>query len=144
MTWGVLPPAETPVPSHAQMHPMPRNSWMEAGSAIPTPMTIGSMTRRGLALLLLFTATGAGPAPSLPLPPVLPEHPRTDQTAPIPNPDARGPRDAASIGTEVQVTDFRASRQNQSLGYSPGSQFQTGEDRRSIQTPGLTVRVPLW
>ena len=106
-------------------------------------MTIGSMTRRGLALLLLFTATGAGPAPTLPLPPVLPEHPPTDQTAPIPNPDARGPRDAASIGTQVQVTDFRASRQNQSLGYSPGSQFQTGEDRRSIQTPGLTVRVPL-
>jgi hypothetical protein len=30
-------------------------------------------------------------APTLPLPPVLPEHhPRTDQTAPIPNPDARG------------------------------------------------------
>jgi hypothetical protein len=108
------------------------------------PMTIGSMARRGLALLLLFTATGAGPAPTLPLPPVLPEHPRTDQTAPRPNPDVRGPRDAASIGTQVQVTDFRASRQNQSLGYSPGSQFQTGEDRRSIQTPGLTVRVPLW
>jgi hypothetical protein len=126
------------------MRPMPRDSWMEAGSAISAPMTIGSMTRRGLALLLLFTATGAGPAPTLPLPPVLPEHPRTDQTAPIPNPDARGPRDAASIGTQVQVTDFRASRQNQSLGYSPGSQFQTGEDRRSIQTPGLTVRVPLW
>jgi hypothetical protein len=74
---------------------------------------------------------------------VPPEHPPTEQTAPIPNPDARGPRDTASVGTQVQITDFRASRQNQSLGYSPGSQFQTGEDRRSIQTPGLTVRVPL-
>ena len=107
-------------------------------------MTI-SMTRRRLALLLLFTATGAGPTPTLPLPPVLPEHPRTDQTAPIPNPDARGPRDAASVGTQVQVSDFRVSRQGQTqgLGYSPGSQFQTSEDRRSLQTPGLTVRVPL-
>jgi hypothetical protein len=125
---------------------MARDSWTEAELAYPLDeMTAGrrAMTRRGLALLLLFTATGAGPAPTLPLPPVLPEYPPTDQTAPIPNPDARGPRVAASIGTQVQITDFRVGRQNQSLGYSPGSQFQTGEDRRSIQTPGLTLRVPL-
>ena len=103
------------------------------------------MKRVGLALLLLFTAAAAGPAPTLPVPPVPPEHPPTDQTAPIPNPDARGPRDGGAGGAQVQVTDFRASRQGQGLGlgYSPGSQFQTSEDRRSIQTPGLTVRVPL-
>jgi hypothetical protein len=32
---------------------------------------------------------------------------------------------------------------NHSLGYTPGSQFQTSEDKRSIQTPGLSFRVPL-
>jgi len=101
------------------------------------------MTRRGLALLLLFTVAGAGPAPTLPLPPVPPEHPPMDQTAPIPNPDARGPRDAAPVGTQVQVTDFRVPRRDQSLGYSPGSHFQSSTERRDIDTPGLTVRVPL-
>jgi len=102
------------------------------------------MVGRGLTPLLLLLAA-AGPAPTLPVPPVPPAHPPTDQTAPIPNPDARGPRDDGSAGTKVQVTDFRLTRQGQSsgLGYSPGSQFQTSEDRRSIQTPGLTVRVPL-
>jgi hypothetical protein len=106
-------------------------------------MTIGSMTHRGLALLLLFTATGAGPAPTLPLPPVPPEHPPTDQTAPIPNPDARGPRDTASVGTQVQITDFRVLRRDASKGYTPGSHFQSSSERRDIDTPGLTLRVPL-
>ncbi len=101
------------------------------------------MTRTGLALFLLLATVGAAPAPSLPVPPIPPEHPPMDQSAPIPNPDARAPQDGSSGGTQVGLTDFRLDRQDQSLGYSRGSQFQTNEDRRVIQTPGLTVRVPL-
>lgn len=101
------------------------------------------MMRIGLALLLLFATTGAGPSPSLPVPPIPSAHPPVDQSAPVPNPDARTPQDTASGGTRVGVTDFRLRRQDQSLGYSPGSYFRTNEDRRVIQTPGLTVRVPL-
>jgi len=100
------------------------------------------MTRKCLALLLLCTATGAGPAPQLPVPPVPPQRP-PDQSAPIPNQDARPPRDSGTVGTQVQVTDFRTPRQNQSLGYAPGSHFQSSNERRDIDTPGLTVRVPL-
>jgi hypothetical protein len=99
--------------------------------------------RTGLALFLLLAVTGAGPAPSLPVPPIPPVHPPAAQSAPIPNPDARAPLDTSSGGTQVGFTDFRLDRDNQSMGYSPGSQFQTNEDRRPIQTPGLTVRVPL-
>jgi hypothetical protein len=92
--------------------------------------------RTGLALFLLLAVTGA-------VPPIPPEHPPAAQSAPIPNPDARAPLDTSSAGTQVGFTDFRLDRDNQSMGYSPGSQFQTNEDRRPIQTPGLTVRVPL-
>ena len=55
--------------------------------------------RTGLALFLLLAVTGAGPAPSLPVPPIPPEHPPAAQSAPIPNPDARAPLDTSSAGT---------------------------------------------
>ena len=103
------------------------------------------MRRMRLALFLLLATAGAGPAPapSLPVPPIPPEHPPMDQSAPIPNPDARAPQDTSSGGMQVSVTDFRLNHQDQSLGYARGQQFQDSEDRRVIQTPGLTVRVPL-
>jgi hypothetical protein len=103
------------------------------------------MTRMGLALLLLATIAAA-PAPTtpvLPVPPIPPVHPPTAQSAPVPDPDARAPQDRSAGGAQVGFTDFRLNRDSQSMGYSPGSQFQTSEDRRTIQTPGLTVRVPL-
>jgi hypothetical protein len=43
----------------------------------------------------------------------------------------------------VTLQDFRADRLQQGFGYTPGSQFETSEDKRPIQTPGLTVQVPL-
>jgi hypothetical protein len=101
------------------------------------------MTRTGFALFLLFATAGAGPTPSLPVPPVPPVHPPLGQSAPIPNPDTRAPQYAGSGRPNVSITDFRFSRQDQSLGYSPGSQFQSDVDRHGIQTPGLAVRVPL-
>jgi hypothetical protein len=101
------------------------------------------MKRTGPMLFLLLVAAGAAPAPSLPVPPIPPAQPQAAQSAPVPNPDARAPPDRSAGGTQVGLTDFRLDRDNQSMGYSPGSQFQTSEDRRVVQTPGLTVRVPL-
>jgi hypothetical protein len=100
------------------------------------------MMRTGLSLFLVLLA-GAAPAPSLPVPPIPPEHPPLTQSAPIPNPDVRAPLDTSTGRAQVGLTDFRLDRQDKSPGYSPGSQFQNSEDRRGIQTPGLTVRVPL-
>jgi hypothetical protein len=101
------------------------------------------MKRTGLILLVLLAATGAAPVPPLPVPPIPPAHPPMEQSAPVPNPDLQGPAEA-SKGPQVSFTDFRLDRDKQSsLGYAPGSQFQTNEDRRVIQTPGLSVRVPL-
>ena len=95
-----------------------------------------------LALALLLTL-GAGPPRDLPIPPIPPPVPPAGQTAPIPDRDAQAPPDENSNGTRVGVQDFRVERFNDSPGYTPGSQFRTSEDKRPIQTPGLSVHVPL-
>ncbi len=47
-------------------------------------------------------------------------------------------------GARVGVRDFRVHRFiNEGLGYAPGSQFESSEEKRPIQTPGLAVQVPL-
>ena len=61
----------------------------------------------------------------------------------MPDRDAQAPPDGTGDGARVSVRDFRISRFNQGMGYAPGSQFETSEEKRSIQTPGLTVQVPL-
>jgi hypothetical protein len=94
------------------------------------------------AVVLLATA-GASPPPALPLPPIPPAHPPTDQSAPIPDREAQGPPEDGAQGPRVGVRDFRVRRYNQGLGYVPGSQYETNEDKRPIQTPGLAVQVPL-
>ena len=57
--------------------------------------------------------------------------------------DSQAPPDNAGQGPRVSLRDFRVRRFNQGLGYAPGSQFETSEEKRTIQTPGLTVQVPL-
>jgi len=103
------------------------------------------MTHNSLAFFVLFATVGAAPGPtsSLPVPPIPPAHPPTGQLAPVPNPELRGTQDPVSRGTQVSITDFRVPQPNQSLGYAPGSHFQSSSERRDIDTPGLTVRVPL-
>jgi hypothetical protein len=95
--------------------------------------------------LLLVTAAGPmkyQPEVDLPVPPIPPAHPPLDQSAPIPDVDAAGPLSSAVL-PNVTLQDFRATQFDQSLGYAPGSKFSTSEDKRSIQTPGLTWKVPL-
>jgi hypothetical protein len=61
----------------------------------------------------------------------------------MPDPDMRGPLVLAPQGAQVGLSNFRLRQHDQSLGYAPGSHFQSSEEKRVIQTPGLTVRVPL-
>jgi hypothetical protein len=99
--------------------------------------------RLAFAALALAT-TAAAPAPRpLPLPPVPPDRPPTEQVAPTPDRNARAPFVPAETGVRVLPQDFRVGRFNQGLGYAPGSQYPTSEDKRPIQTPGLSVQVPL-
>lgn len=106
------------------------------------------MKRTGWLVLGLLLTAAAGPVrreppPRLPVPPIPPAHPPTDLTAPMPNANAYAPP-AASLLPNVTLQDFRANQSgDKSLGYAPGSQFETSEDKRPIQTPGLTWKVPL-
>ena len=103
------------------------------------------MSRVGWLLLALFAATAAGQKQSLPLPlpPVPPAHPPADRGAPVPDLYISAPREGPPPLSNITVRDFRVDENNHSLGYTPGSQFQTSEDKRSIQTPGFSFRVPL-
>jgi hypothetical protein len=103
------------------------------------------MSRVGWLLVALFATAAAGQKQSLPLPlpPVPPAHPPADRGAPVPDPYISAPREGPPPLSNITVRDFRMDDTNHSLGYTPGSQFQTSEDKRSIQTPGFSFRVPL-
>ena len=95
------------------------------------------------AMVVLLATAAAGPPNPLPVPPMPPAHPPTDQSAPVPDRDALAPSEGGAEGPRVAVRDFRVRRYYQGLGYVPGSQFETSEEKRPIQTPGLAVQVPL-
>lgn len=101
------------------------------------------MIRLGLVLLALLVTTAAGPKRSLPVPPIPPDQPPVDQSAPTPDRDLFAPVIATSQGTRVTVRDYRVRPFKSGSGYTPGSQFESSEDRRPIQTPGFMVHVPL-
>jgi hypothetical protein len=82
-------------------------------------------------------------ASRLPIPPVPPASFPADEAAPIPNADAHAPVTIASSDLRVAVELYRVQRYDTSLGFAPGSQFQNSEERKPIQTPGLSLRLPL-
>jgi hypothetical protein len=82
-------------------------------------------------------------ADEIPMPPIPPEHPPPGEIAPVPNVDARAPVPDPSNEPTVDVRLYRVRLYDPSLGFAPGSQYQTTEDRKSIQTPGLSISVPL-
>jgi hypothetical protein len=82
-------------------------------------------------------------AEDLPIPPIPPEHPPLAEVAPIPDVDARAPVILESEAPSVDVRLYRAKAFDPSMGFVPGSRYQTNEDRKPIQTPGLSISVPL-
>jgi hypothetical protein len=97
---------------------------------------------RILVILILMSGSAAF-AEDLPVPPLPPDNPPLDQSAPIPNRDARVPFNADSERARVDVKFYRAAPPETSLGFAPGSRFQSTEDRKPIQTPGFLVSVPM-
>ena len=101
------------------------------------------MNRVGWALLALLATTAASPKRPLPVPPIPPAHPPSEQSAPTPDRDMYAPAVQSAPRTSVTLRDFRVRPFKDGLGYAPGSQFESGEDKRPIQTPGFMVHVPL-
>ena len=95
---------------------------------------------RPAAIVLLGWAVGAA---DLPVPPIPPASEPAGQAAPVPNLSVQAPAEAQKPTTRVTVEDFRATPFNVNRGFAPGSRYQSTEDRKMVQTPGLSVRVPL-
>jgi hypothetical protein len=88
---------------------------------------------------------GAGPRVPLPLPPPLPADPPADQAAPVPDVDVLAPGTFAP-GQSAAVWALRIYRMQEfgtGEGYIPGSEYQSPEQRKPLQTPGFIVTVPL-
>lgn len=98
---------------------------------------------RCLLLMGFLTLAGSATAVELPIPPPPPLHSPPGEIAPVPNLDAHAPFAPASAKTTVDVRLYRARTYDSSVGFVPGSRYQTNEDRKPIQTPGFSVSVPL-
>jgi hypothetical protein len=98
---------------------------------------------RGIALLTigLVVSTSAW-AQDLPIPPIPPVGFPASEPAPVPDPDIRAPIAQAAL-PRLRPAVFSAERPDVSLGFAPGSRYQTTDERRPLQTPGLLLTVPL-
>lgn len=94
-------------------------------------------------LICLIIVTSPALADGLPVPPLPPDHPPPGETAPIPDLGARVPLTPSSERPSVDVRLYRATPPDPSLGFAPGSRYQSAEDRKLIQTPGFSISVPL-
>jgi hypothetical protein len=99
------------------------------------------MKRSLLAALLMYSP--AAFAHDLPVPPIPPERSPFGEIAPVPNLDAMAPVGSASNTPTLSLKQFRTQPYGPGLGFAPGSRYESAEDRKPIQTPGLTVNVPL-
>jgi hypothetical protein len=99
------------------------------------------MTRFLLVAMMIFGPVAM--AEKLPIPPIPPEHVSLGEVAPVPNVDARGPIAPESHSPTFDLRIFRNRPYDPGMGFAPGSRYQTSEDRKPIQTPGLSISVPL-
>jgi hypothetical protein len=95
------------------------------------------------ALLAFLTIAAPARATDLPVPPTPPQTLPAGETAPVPNVAAHAPIAPLLERTTVDVRLYRARTYDPSVGFVPGSRYQTSEERKPIQTPGFVVSVPL-
>jgi hypothetical protein len=96
-----------------------------------------------LTLACLLAAAAPAYAEELPVPPLPPGQAPADLAAPVPDNDLRNPVVASSDSPSFALKFYRARPYDPGMGFAPGSRYQTNEDRKPIQTPGLSVSVPL-
>lgn len=94
-----------------------------------------------LAAFLAFNRLAT--AEDLPVPPIPPENPPLHDVAPVPNFNAEAPVTPTSDKVSVNVRQFHATMYDPGLGFAPGSRYQSAEDRKPMQPPGISVNVPL-
>ncbi|HBK06683.1 MAG TPA: hypothetical protein DDZ81_12570 [Acetobacteraceae bacterium] len=93
--------------------------------------------------MALLVASFSAFAEDLPIPPIPPQVLSNSEVAPVPNVDAQAPTVPVSEKPSINVKMYRARAYDPGVGFTPGSRYQTSEDRKPIQTPGFAVTVPL-
>lgn len=101
------------------------------------------MIMRAALFLMAILAAGPAMAEALPLPPVPPAQVPGARAAPVPDPDAIFGLPAETQQTSVEIRNFQPPSYTPGMAFTPGSRFRTPEERRPIQTPGLSLVVPL-
>jgi len=79
---------------------------------------------------------------SLPLPPRPPVQVLAEELAPLPDADLAMPG-ARAQRARFHVRIFSLDEHDSGLGFIPGSAYPAPEDRKPMQTPGITVSVPM-
>jgi hypothetical protein len=81
----------------------------------------------------------------LPLPPPLPANPPTDLAAPVPDDDSGAAEmlSAGKAGAAWALRVYPMPDFDTGAGYLPGSDYQSPEQRKPLQTPGFSVTWPL-
>ncbi len=101
------------------------------------------MKHTALLFLAVLLTAAAAPETLLPVPPIPPSQPPTDMAAPVPDDDLRPPVTVAEGDPQFKLQVYRVHRYDGSQGFLPGSRYESTEDRKPIQTPGISVSVPL-
>jgi hypothetical protein len=95
------------------------------------------------ALITLAMPPRGARADDLPVPPIPPDRPPPGEIAPVPDPDIHGPLIPESSAPTVSISQLRNRPYDPSRGFAPGSRYESTEDRKPIQPPGLSINVPL-
>ena len=103
-----------------------------------------SASRPPAALIGSLLAVLLAAQPRLPEPPLPPKNPPSNEIAPVPAPNDSGAAPAATPDrSRVDLRFFRAERPDASQGFTPGSHYQTSDERKQTLIPGFLVRIPL-
>lgn len=98
---------------------------------------------RPVPVVAMALLTMAAAPLNLPIPPTPPDNAPTDTAAPVPDSGRIAPMTLANAETQVKLRLYRLRRPDGSMGFLPGSRFETSEERKAIQTPGISLSVPL-
>ena len=93
--------------------------------------------------MAFLAAAPVAMAEDLPVPPVPPERPPHGDLAPVPDVAVAAPVALPSEKPSFDFKLYRAGQFDTNVGFTPGSRYQTSEDRKPIQTPGFSISVPL-
>ncbi|MGE0222576.1 MAG: hypothetical protein AB7F35_21770 [Acetobacteraceae bacterium] len=98
-----------------------------------------------VAALVFMIAAVAEPvfAADLPVPPVPPASPPRDEAAPVPNVDIHAPSATTPSQVRLGIKMYTPSMPDGALAFSPGSRYQSYEERKPVHLPGLKLTVPL-